>query len=670
MAVLVLGGTAAIVPSIAGAETRVADDYVAIVLEAEDFVSGDDRWVLTEPGTPTQQDDPDPNHTLGASGGAYLELLPDIRVKHGDPFGPPRGLWAEAGEGPTLTYAADFPEVGRYHAHVRLYSTGSEDNGIHIGLNDEWPESGAEMQGCTAGHKAWRWTSRQRGAGGFACGIDHTAWVTVTETGPQIVGVSAREDGFEIDRVMLIKDRSEGTRVCEPRADQPDSIVCRDGTIETSDELVDLVPTLSASAETLLPGETVELTVTLRNSDHYDVAYQPAVALAFSGVDWRIDELGAGCVAVEEGASCGVGQIPPTGEKDPRVFTVLVEALSEGVLRIDATATADQADVEPENDVVRLDLDVGTPVASTTVESRISAPPESLEVGSTHDLEFSAVNVGEAAAFGAALELRVPEGVSIDGAPADCSMLAETLICELGELDADAARAFSVTVSAEEAGEYAFEASAGADNAGTSDATATLVVIEPVVDGGEDGTVDGGDDAGSDDSGSGDSGTGGDGFETGSGTGAGGSTGGGSTVCEASGGVDGGLDTGYSTGVVVSTNCETGGGIDGGSDGGIDGGSGGGTAGGTGGSVDGSVDGGTAGGADGGTDGTAEGGDDGTTDDGATDGDTGIDGGSDAVDDEKPAESDGGSFGPLAGIALLFAHGARRRRARSGRSAS
>ena len=79
------------------AETVVEDDYVYIGVEAEDFISKDDRWVLTDASTGEQEDDPDGNHSDGASGGVYFELLPDIRVTHDDVFGPPTAYWGQAG---------------------------------------------------------------------------------------------------------------------------------------------------------------------------------------------------------------------------------------------------------------------------------------------------------------------------------------------------------------------------------------------------------------------------------------------------------------------------------------------------------------------------------------------------------------------------------------------
>ncbi|MEM6691774.1 MAG: hypothetical protein AAF664_20265, partial [Planctomycetota bacterium] len=62
-----------------------------VVVEAEDFDKVDRekhrKWYLTTlDKTPEVTPDPDPNHAEGASGGAYIELLPDTRVTHADPL--------------------------------------------------------------------------------------------------------------------------------------------------------------------------------------------------------------------------------------------------------------------------------------------------------------------------------------------------------------------------------------------------------------------------------------------------------------------------------------------------------------------------------------------------------------------------------------------------------
>ena len=46
---------------------------------------------------------------------------------------------------------------------IRAHSTGSEDNGLHVGIDGTWPETGRRLQWC-AGKRTWRWESKQRTA--------------------------------------------------------------------------------------------------------------------------------------------------------------------------------------------------------------------------------------------------------------------------------------------------------------------------------------------------------------------------------------------------------------------------------------------------------------------------------------------------------------------------
>ncbi|MDA7907751.1 hypothetical protein N9B19_02595, partial [Akkermansiaceae bacterium] len=58
----------------------------------------------------------------------------------------------EGGKMAILTYPVHFNTPGRYYCWVRTFSTNTEDNGVHLGLNGSWPDSGAKMQ----------WTARGR----------------------------------------------------------------------------------------------------------------------------------------------------------------------------------------------------------------------------------------------------------------------------------------------------------------------------------------------------------------------------------------------------------------------------------------------------------------------------------------------------------------------------
>lgn len=183
---------------------------IDIAVEAEDFVrqSKDDirQWRKTSATEqPEGLADPDPSHHEGASGGVYLELLPDTRVTHGDKLVNGVSFSNKPGVLGVLDYTVSFPEAGRYYVWVRAHSTGSEDNGIHVGLNGEWPESGLRMQWCE-GKKQWWWESKQRTAKKH-CGVPHQIYLDVPSAGEHTVSFSMREDGFEFDKFLLTTDR-------------------------------------------------------------------------------------------------------------------------------------------------------------------------------------------------------------------------------------------------------------------------------------------------------------------------------------------------------------------------------------------------------------------------------------------------------------------------------
>jgi len=127
-----------------------AQEFVAVKVEAENFASKHPDWrTTTANSTPNVRPDPDGSHAGSASGRAYMELLPDTRVTHSDSLVSGGNFWNEPGTGPSLSYNVNIPESGRYLVFVKAYSTGTEDNGIHVGLNNSNPASGARMR-CTS----------------------------------------------------------------------------------------------------------------------------------------------------------------------------------------------------------------------------------------------------------------------------------------------------------------------------------------------------------------------------------------------------------------------------------------------------------------------------------------------------------------------------------------
>ncbi|MEL6925141.1 MAG: hypothetical protein AAFO94_13925, partial [Bacteroidota bacterium] len=154
--------------------------YVAV--EAEHFQSQElseiRQWHLTSatqmPSTSSDGDDP---HHATASGGAYLEILPDTRRNHDEKLIHGENFSNEPGKLGVLHYPIRFANPGRYYVWVRAFSTGTEDNGLHVGLNGEWVESGRRMQWCE-GKNQWTWASKQRTAEEH-CGIEKLIYLDI-----------------------------------------------------------------------------------------------------------------------------------------------------------------------------------------------------------------------------------------------------------------------------------------------------------------------------------------------------------------------------------------------------------------------------------------------------------------------------------------------------------
>jgi len=105
-----------------------------------------------------------------------------------------------------LHYKVHISNPGRYFVWVRAFSTGTEDNGIHVGINGNWPESGQRMQWCDGKH-TWRWESKQR-TQEVHCGEPYLIFLDIDKAGIHEITFSMREDGFEFDRFLLTSDKS------------------------------------------------------------------------------------------------------------------------------------------------------------------------------------------------------------------------------------------------------------------------------------------------------------------------------------------------------------------------------------------------------------------------------------------------------------------------------
>ena len=202
----------------ASAQEQIVDDSLVfaeidglVAAEAEHFYkqSATDvrAFYLTHSGSsPNVKPDGDPTHVGGASGGAYLEILPDTRRTHQDKLIRLKNFSPQPGKMAILHYKVHFQTTGRYYVWVRAHSTGSEDNGLHVGIDGTWPASGQRLQWCK-GKRTWRWDSNQRTEQEH-CGEPHKIFLDIKEPGEHVIQFSMREDGFEFDKWFMTTNRN------------------------------------------------------------------------------------------------------------------------------------------------------------------------------------------------------------------------------------------------------------------------------------------------------------------------------------------------------------------------------------------------------------------------------------------------------------------------------
>ena len=181
----------------------------SLAVEAEYFYRQSNtkmrQWYMTTKDVITNiGPDGDPSHASRASNSTYIEVLPDTRVKHSDELLLGENFSNQPGEVSVLHYKVKITNPGRYYVWVRAFSTGSEDNGIHVGLDGKWPKHGQRMQWCK-GKKQWTWESKQR-TNEQHCGVPKQIYLDIEKPGIHDVQFSMREDGFEFDKFVLTND--------------------------------------------------------------------------------------------------------------------------------------------------------------------------------------------------------------------------------------------------------------------------------------------------------------------------------------------------------------------------------------------------------------------------------------------------------------------------------
>ena len=140
-----------------------------------------------------------------ASRSRFVRLLPDTRRTHDDELIRGQNFSPQPGKMAVLSYRVHVDNPGRYYVWVRAFSTGTEDNGLHVGLDGEWPAHGRRMQWCE-GKNTWTWGCAQRTEEDH-CGVPMEIYLDIEKPGTHSVQFSMREDGFAFDQFLLTTNR-------------------------------------------------------------------------------------------------------------------------------------------------------------------------------------------------------------------------------------------------------------------------------------------------------------------------------------------------------------------------------------------------------------------------------------------------------------------------------
>ncbi len=420
--------------------TASAADFIAVRVEAENFTSKSDRWTLTTPDfLPDVQPDPDPPHNASASGSANLELLPDTRATHADALvagGNDGNFWGSPGDGPSINYEINVPQAGRYYVYVKTFSTNTEDNGIHVGVNGSLPASGQRIQTCSK--NKWVWTSGQR-TGDNHCGITKTIWLDFPSPGVNTITFFAREDGFEIDQFLLLQETHDGSLNCFPTPG--DSVQCNDISTgqSVSDSEIPLTPSINGNTA------SIPLTANLPEVDlHVNLSASETLYHINDIVDFKVDvknnspqnsatntiatihlppglefSASADCTGSASLVSCAFGNVPANTSYNLS-FSATVKL--EGNHRSDIQVTADVDDNNSGNNI-----DSETVIAHNSVpdfEAGISLEQRSnaSAIGDNNLYTVTITNSGQQQITDAVLKVTAGNGLSLQQCNPGCNV--------------------------------------------------------------------------------------------------------------------------------------------------------------------------------------------------------------------------------------------------------
>jgi hypothetical protein len=188
--------------SIFGAKILYAEKDGQVTFEAENFYKQTATqtrfWhLVTKNQTSKTLPDSDPPHLEGAGGDAYLEVLPDGRQKDADARNNKTSISDKGGTMAVLHYPIAFTQTGTYYVWIRSHGVDGDDNTLHVGIDNTYPESGKRFN--IHKMKQWAWICSQRTT-------KKKISVDIPTKGIHMLNLSMREDGCEIDRLWLTRD--------------------------------------------------------------------------------------------------------------------------------------------------------------------------------------------------------------------------------------------------------------------------------------------------------------------------------------------------------------------------------------------------------------------------------------------------------------------------------
>jgi len=289
--------------------------------------------------------------------------------------------------------------------------------------------------------------------------------------------LTPREDGFEADRIMLIKDLSGNTRICSPSGS--DDISCIAGSLENVDDVVDMsINTVTNQTQASL-GESVFLSVTVRNNDGYDSASNVTLSVAEGiGTQWNVVDIPEGCEVDGTFITCDLGTVLPSapGEEGDTAFEFTLQPLESGALEIPVSIDTSSVDDDQDNDAITHTVQVMDDEGTLSSLSLEFSDMDLTWVSEAQtQLVISTSNSGPADAANVVLGVTVPAGLTVSSLPAECSGTTE-IHCNFDSIAVDTEVSLDFGFTPSEAGLYSVSAVAFATNHNGDPVASTTIV--------------------------------------------------------------------------------------------------------------------------------------------------------------------------------------------------